>query len=345
VEAIRMQVIKAIIKKVECIGEFQEATDFVYDIGIKGDTPYFFANNILAHNSCYFSVYSSVDDEMKNYLDNNRDEVVKLYDEIAQNVNDSFPEFMMQAFNTNYDTGSFIKCGREIVASRGVYVKKKKYALMVYDKEGKRLDVDNKPGELKVMGLDLKRADTPKYMQNFLEKVLTNVLTGVEESSIHDDVEVFREQFKSRPGWEKGTPKKTNGISMYSEKLNFVNDMDFANRTKALSKGKKMSVNMPGHIRAALNYEKLKEVFNDNISISHSDGGKVIVCKLLPNVYNMTSIAYPIDEPHLPQWFKDLPFDHAAMEDAIIDAKLNNAIGVLNWDLRKKQDLPDDLWI
>ena len=60
---------------------------------------------------------------------------------------------------------------------------------------------------------------------------------------------------------------------------------------------------------------------------------KTIVCKLRDNPMKMTSIAYPIDEPRIPQWFQDLPFDHDSMEVAIIDKKIDNLIGVLKWDL------------
>jgi hypothetical protein len=47
----------------------------------------------------------------------------------------------------------------------------------------------------------------------------------------------------------------------------------------------------------------------------------------------MDSVAYPFDEPHLPQWYKELPFDNELMEETIIDKKVSNLIGVLKWDL------------
>ena len=47
-----------------------------------------------------------------------------------------------------------------------------------------------------------------------------------------------------------------------------------------------------------------------------------------------TSIAYPVDELRIPQWFKELPFDGEAMENAVIDEKLGNLIGVLDWDIK-----------
>ena len=52
---------------------------------------------------------------------------------------------------------------------------------------------------------------------------------------------------------------------------------------------------------------------------------------------NYTSIAYPVDELRIPDWFKDLPFDNEAMEQAILDQKLDNLIGVLGWDIQSTE--------
>jgi hypothetical protein len=71
----------------------------------------------------------------------------------------------------------------------------------------------------------------------------------------------------------------------------------------------------------------------DNYSMQIVDGMKTIVCKLKPNALNWSSIGYPTDELHLPQWFKDLPFDDAAMEATVVDQKVDNLLGVLDWDL------------
>jgi hypothetical protein len=69
-----------------------------------------------------------------------------------------------------------------------------------------------------------------------------------------------------------------------------------------------------------------------------TDGAKVIVCKLKPNPLEFTSVAYPVDELRLPQWFKDLPFNHDEMEATIIDNKLENLIGVLNWNISSTEE-------
>jgi hypothetical protein len=69
-----------------------------------------------------------------------------------------------------------------------------------------------------------------------------------------------------------------------------------------------------------------------------TDGAKVIVCKLKENPMAFTSVAYPVDELRLPQWFKDLPFNDDEMETTVIDEKLENLIGVLEWDISSTRD-------
>ena len=72
---------------------------------------------------------------------------------------------------------------------------------------------------------------------------------------------------------------------------------------------------------------------NDQHSITINDGMKTIVCKLKRNPMGITSIGYPTDEQRIPHWFKELPFDDEAMEQAIITKKIDNLLGVMNWDL------------
>jgi hypothetical protein len=72
----------------------------------------------------------------------------------------------------------------------------------------------------------------------------------------------------------------------------------------------------------------------DKYSLQIVDGMKTIVCKLKSNPLGWTSIGYPTDEIHLPQWFKDLPFDDADMEQTVVDQKLDNLLSVLEWDLK-----------
>ena len=268
-------------------------------------------------DSVYFSAWPVLkNDIQKGIIPWDKDTVVQLYDQIAEEVNATFPDFMHRAFHCPKSRGEVIKAGREIVADRGLFITKKRYAVRYYDKEGKRSDVNGKNGKIKAMGLDLKRSDTPEFMQKFLEEVLEMVLDGTDQQTVLDRISNFRTEFKSRPGWEKGSPKRANNITSY--------------QAKEKKQGK---ANMPGHVRAAINWNTLKTMHGDKYSQQIVDGMKVIVCKIKDNPLGYTSVAYPVDELRLPKWFQELPFDHAAMETAIINNKLENLIGVLEWRL------------
>jgi len=273
-------------------------------------------------DSCYFTAYKTLQKEIDNgSLPWTKESVVQLYDQIGEEVNTTFPQFMLDTFHCPKSRGEVIKAGREIVAIKGLFITKKRYAVLYYDKEGKRSDVEGKPGKIKAMGLDLKRSDTPEFIQNFLSDILEKVLTGATEEQVLDHITHFRSEFKARPGWEKGSPKRANKITEYQAK-----------------EAKAGKANMPGHVRASINWNTLKRMMGDKYSMNITDGAKVIVCKLKQNPLGFTSVAYPVDEMRLPQWFKDLPFDHAEMEQTIIDNKIDNLIGVLKWDVRSTEE-------
>ena len=268
-------------------------------------------------DSCYFTAWPAIRQEVADgRMEWSKETCIALYNSIADQVNDSFPGFMEQAFHCPRELGSVIRGGREIVASKGLFITKKRYALLYFDKENKRQDVNGKPGKVKAMGLDLKRSDTPKIIQEFLSEILDDVLNGAGRDSIIEKIREFKYKFTERPGWEKGSPKRVNNLTMYG--------------AREEREGK---ANMPGHVRAALNWNTLRRMNSDNYSMAVVDGMKTIVCKLKPNPLGWTSIGYPTDEQHLPQWFKELPFDDAEMEATVVDGKVDNLLGVLDWDL------------
>ena len=268
-------------------------------------------------DSVYFSAYPTLKKDIDAGVSPwTKENVITLYDQVADAANATFVDFMSKAFHCPKSRADVIAAGREIVAQSGLFITKKRYAALVYDTEGFRSDVDGKPGKVKAMGLDLRRSDTPVFMQEFLSELLLMVLTDAEEKDVVDRIRDFRRAFKDRPGYEKGSPKRANKVGHY--------------RRLEEKAGK---ANMPGHVRASINWNTLKRMNGDKYSQEIVDGMKVIVCKLKQNPLGFTSVAYPTDELRMPEWFKELPFDDSAMEETIIDNKLDNLIGVLNYDL------------
>jgi DNA polymerase elongation subunit (family B) len=276
-------------------------------------------------DSCYFTAYPTLKPQIESgALEWNKETCIGLYDGIADNANDSFPAFMEKAFHAPRKNGEIIKAGRELIGDRAIFIVKKRYAINIFDKEGKRKDKDGKLGDIKAMGLDLKRADTPKYVQEFLMNVLQMVLQqGKGREEVIEAIKDFKRVLTAQDSWTKGSPKGVNKLTYYGE---------------LEAKSSTGRANMPGHVRAALNYNYLRRVNSDQYSQKIIDGMKVIVCKLKPNPLGFTSVAYPVDELRLPQWFCELPFDDQAMEQTLVDEKIDNLLGVLEWDIRSSTD-------
>ena len=280
--------------------------DHTGDAVIYGDT-----------DSVYFSAWPILKDDVESgKVPWDTEKAISLYDQVSEAVDSTFVDMMGKAFHCPKSRSDVIAAGREIVAESGLYITKKRYAALVVDNEGFRTDVDGKPGKVKAMGLDLRRSDTPVFMQEFLSELLLMVLTDKPREDVLERITVFRKEFSARPGWEKGSPKRANKVGHY--------------RRLEEKQGK---ANMPGHVRASINWNTLKRMNGDKYSEEIVDGMKVIVCKLKQNPLGYTSVAYPTDQMRLPEWFKELPFDDSAMAETIIDNKLDNLIGVLNYPL------------
>ena len=286
--------------------------DYYGDAIVYGDT-----------DSCYFSAWPILNSQIANgEMQWSKEFCVQLYDNIAEQANETFPSFCERAFHVPRKM-CVIKAGRELIGDRTLFITKKRYAVNIFDKEGKRLDTNGKQGKIKAMGLDLKRADTPRYVQHFLFEVLEMVLHGKTREDVIERIKEFKVQLGEQDSWTKGSPKSVNNLTMYG-------DLEANSKT-----GK---ANMPGHVRAALNWNYLRRVNSDNYSMKVVDGMKIIVCKLKPNALNFTSVAYPVDELRLPKWFTELPFDDSAMEATLVDKKIENLLGVLEWDLKSNTD-------
>jgi DNA polymerase elongation subunit (family B) len=75
-------------------------------------------------DSCYFSAWPAVKEEVAaGRMEWSKETCIQLYDSIADQVNASFPAFMERACHVPRANGELIKGGRELVASKGLFIK------------------------------------------------------------------------------------------------------------------------------------------------------------------------------------------------------------------------------
>jgi hypothetical protein len=294
--------------------------EYVYDVIMADKTDHtFFANDILVHNSVYFTyenIVKGIDDI---------DVLVEAANAIANDVNDSFPGFMREAFNCQAGFDGLIKANRELVCQTGVIQAKKKYMMLVVDKEGKRI----KPGdddELKTMGSDIKLSSTPEMIRTMLSEVVMNILNEQPKKLIDDIIISFRREMG------KNALVKLNPLDLAS--VSSVNNLEVAwtlwNMKERNGMGK---ANIPHNARPAIHHNYMLEHFKVQ-DAEPIKSGKVKIVWLLENEFKFKNIAFPSEVEVLPEWFtKHFEVDMALMEQKLVDQKLKLIFQALDWEV------------
>jgi DNA polymerase elongation subunit (family B) len=284
------------------------------------------------------SVYFSAVPVLPEGTELDLESAVKLYDHVSDTVSDTFPGFLKEAFNVPLEAGKVMKAGREVVGRAGLFITKKRYAIKCLDIEGWQPE----GGKLKIMGMDVKRSDTPEFVQDFLEDILDDALSGHTEADVIAKIREFKKFFQDLEPWKKGMPKRVNNLTPYTKKYEKIKGRDDRdplnpqqNKKPEPRDGKKENNMIPGHVTASIHWNYLKKMHGDQYSMNITDGMKVIVCRLKNNSLGYTNVAYPTDEMHLPDWFKELPFDEEGMEQSVLNKKIENVLGAMGWDLAR----------
>ena len=268
-------------------------------------------------DSCYFKTHAA-----------NRDEAVAVADETARLTNESFPAFMRASFGCQPTFDDLIKAGREVVAIRGIFQAKKKYILRVIDLEGMAVD------KLKSQGSEIKKADTPKIIQQFLKDLMALILDGKEYPEIEQFVNQRRKDLLGKDGdiFAMGVAKQVNNLDAFYAAWQRAG---FSIKGK-LSVGGGLQ-NVPGHVRAAMNYNRLASTYEPGAKLLKS-GDKVIIFYLKGNAEGIKSIALPADAYEFPTWFAEhFAVDTKLTEQKMIDAKLDGIFEALGWEVPTPQ--------
>jgi DNA polymerase elongation subunit (family B) len=140
------------LSKQEVFGELDRKTSYV----ITGDT------------DSIFLTYEDILDK-KLSEDEKGDKVRKFSDEIQEFLNKQIVEKMVTNHNVNLASNRLV-LKNELVIKRGIFLKKKRYAIYVISQEGTKTD------EIVSMGLDVKRSDYPSFTKECLKELLDLIL-------------------------------------------------------------------------------------------------------------------------------------------------------------------------
>lgn len=275
-------------------------------------------NNAIIYgdtDSCYYKTYAT-----------NKEDAIEAADLAADICNKTFPKFMQEAFNCQAGFDSLIAAGRELVGIRGLFQAKKKYIIKIIDLEGQPVD------KMKSMGSEIKKADTPKIIQQFLKTTVDMILDG---QSYDDVVEYVNDQriliLKKRNSvFLLGVAKQVNNLDKYTAE--YINP-----GTHRSTNGGKLTI--PGHARASCNYNHLLNIF-DKGSKAIRSGDKVLIFYLKPNQFKFDALAFPAEFSKFPKWFdENFSIDVKKTENRMFDSKLAGIFEALGKDVPSPQSV------
>ena len=265
-------------------------------------------------------------------LVNNADDAILMADHVAAEINANFPPFMREAFNCGPGFDELIAAARELVCRTGILQAKKKYMMAMVDKEGKRI-YEGHEDELKTMGSDIKLSSTPEVIRTMLKEVVMMILNKQDKKKIDEVIIAFRSSLKLE-GDQTIDPLDLSAIVSVKELEDY--QVKWENLEK-LGRGK---VSMPANARATINYNYIVEKLGIQDEPEIISGSKIKILWLKENPYGFTNIAFPSETETLPAWFKQhFDVDMAAMEQKLVDQKLQNIFDALNWSVPTFQSI------
>lgn len=209
---------------------------------------------------------------------------------------------------------------REAIASSGMFIAKKRYALLVQDLEGVRF---SEP-KLKIMGLETARSSTPLVVRNKLKDCIKIILTTTPEE-LRKYVDEFYNDFMVMPIEDIAAPRGVKGIEKYTD------------NTKIYKLG------TPIATKAALlhnAYVKKLNLQKDVPLIKENEKIKFIFVKV-PNPYGMAgkdAVIGFIGKP--PKEFQLNSFaDKKKQFEKTFREPLDNILQAINWSINKEINL------
>lgn len=207
---------------------------------------------------------------------------------------------------------------REVIANRGFWTAKKRYALNVHNSEG----VQYAQPKLKIMGIEAIKSSTPEVARDWLKTAFVKIMDEGEDS-VREYFRECRDIYFSLPPEKMAAPRSVSNLSKYQ------------NRDGSYKKG------TPQNSRAAIVYNnaiKKAGLENQYELIRNGDKMKYLFLKL-PNPHFENVIGFPTV---LPRELKlDDYIDHQTQFSKTFTDVLSPILDAIGWSLEPKASLED----
>jgi DNA polymerase elongation subunit (family B) len=280
-------------------------------------------DNLLGDLSSYginlkekdFCIYSDTDSNyfvLSDFIkrDGSEIETVKKYSaQIAEFINTNLTKFTEKHLNSTYNKLVFKE---EAAIKSGFWLKKKRYAYhKIYD-----LEADKPADKIIVKGLDVVRSNFPPIFRSFMKEILNDILKFESKNSIDDKIVALQTKLTSLGLMDIAKPTSAKNLDK------------FATKGIAFKKG------TPVHIKAALAYNFLLELYKLDTVAPIMSGAKVKWVYLKNNPFNLDGIAFKgYEDPKQIMDFVDKYIDYNKNFESNLLKKLQAFYDALSWGI------------
>ena len=281
-----------------------------YNVYIDTDSIYMMAEPLVKHRYPEYKTF-----------DQNRMAVeVNTIAEETQSFLNKFYDMLSERFFCIPKEKHRFEIKKEYISKAGFWVAKKRYAQWMILKNGIPCD------KLDVKGLDVVRSSFPKAFQDFMAKLLKDILMGRSNEEINTDLLDFKKSLPSLPINKIAKGGAIKELSKYDKgKWRKDSGLAIANFEKGT----------PAHVKAGIAYNRLLKFFE--CPFKHEpirDGEKVKWVYLKNNPLGIDTLAFKdYNDPKEILDFINTYIDRDMIYKAELENKLGDFYGALKWEM------------
>ena len=277
-----------------------------YNVYIDTDSIYMMAEPLVKHRYPNY----------KEFDQNRMAEEVNTIAEETQTFLNKFYDMLAERFFFIAKEKHRFEIKKEYISKAGFWVAKKRYAQWMILKNGVPCD------KLDVKGLDVVRSSFPKAFQDFMAKMLRDILQGKNNSEIDESLLTFKKSMATLPVNKIAKGGAIKELSKYDDGTWI--------KGKAIADFEKGT---PAHVKAGIAYNRLLKFFN--CPYKHEpirDGDKVKWVYLKTNPLGLEGLAFKdYNDPKEVMDFVEQYVDRDGIYKAELENKIDDFYRALKW--------------
>jgi DNA polymerase elongation subunit (family B) len=234
--------------------------------------------------------------------------VYQIADEINTEIDSKINKWANSELNSKYSKYEF---KRENISSVGAFMMKKRYILNIRDEEGKKVD------KFKYTGVEVVQTKTPKKVKALIKNAIETAIKRGDKKEVETILKNTYEEYQKFSIEDLAMPISLNGYEKYKNRSN----------------GFKTAKSTPIHVKAAIYHNLLLEKKGlTNKYETLKSGSKIKLMYVLPNTYNLQTIAFL---GNFPEEFKlEFKPDIEVMFEKTVLKPIYRVLEAIGWNIK-----------